>query len=371
MSKIRLYVVPHTHYDAEVFITRDATLRLGADNLLDVLYLLDRQPEFRFVLDQRCYAEGFEQLHPEQMAAVRRFAGSGRLEIAGGMHVMPDANLPSGESLVRQILYGRAYLDALSGSRSTIGWMLDSFGHHPQMPQIMRLGGFDTYIFQRGVAEFDRPSAFWWKGIDGSKIRAEWLPHTYALLYQVPGNLPAFAEALGHIRQTIEPYIYNDQYMVMSGADLNAPPAGLAEMVDRFNAAQDELELVIATASEYFQAQPATGLQEREGDLNPVFTGCYTARISIKQRNRELENKLATVEKLQALEWAEEGTMPATLDAAWEPVLFNQFHDLICGSHLDPAYENTMQRFGQADRLAGAETAGGARKAGGARRYAR
>lgn len=111
MPKLRLFVVPHTHYDAEVFITREVTLRWGSDNILDLLYVLDRDPEYRFTLDQRCYIEGFEALHPEQMEKLKAHVASGRIEMAGGMHVMPDANIPSGELLVRQITYGRAYMD--------------------------------------------------------------------------------------------------------------------------------------------------------------------------------------------------------------------------------------------------------------------
>jgi alpha-mannosidase len=72
------------------------------------------------------------------MGRMKEHVASGRLEIAGDMHAMPDANLPSGESFVRQILYGRRYFATVLGTTSRIGWMLDSFGHHPQVPQIMR-----------------------------------------------------------------------------------------------------------------------------------------------------------------------------------------------------------------------------------------
>src|SRR5262245_44789309 len=107
MAKLRLFVIPHTHFDAEVFLNRDVTLQWGSDNILDALYLLDRDPDYRYILDQRCYVEGFERLYPEQMEKLSQYVASGRLEMAGAMHVMPDVNLPSGESLVRQITYGR------------------------------------------------------------------------------------------------------------------------------------------------------------------------------------------------------------------------------------------------------------------------
>ena len=104
MPKIKLFVVPHTHYDAEVFLTRDVTLKWGSEHILDALYLLDTDPDYRFVLDQRCYVEGFANLHPEQLDRLKTHVASGQVELAGGMHAMLDTNLPCGESFVRQTL---------------------------------------------------------------------------------------------------------------------------------------------------------------------------------------------------------------------------------------------------------------------------
>ncbi len=355
MSKLKLFIVAHTHFDAEVFVPRDETLQWGAENILDALYLLDRDPDFRYVLDQRCYVEGFEALYPEQMARMKAHVASGRLEMAGDMHAMPDANIPSGESYVRQIQYGRQYFERTFGRRSRIGWMLDSFGHHPQLPQIMRKAGFDVYAMQRGPAP-DSKAAFQWVGIDGTRLRCEWMPHTYALISNAPNNLPAFTQMIERIRSLIAPYVYNEQFLALSGMDISAPEQHLPEMIRQFNAAQGEVELMMATPSEYFAAQPADGLPEVAGDLNPVFTGCYAARISVKQRNREAERKLIAAETLQAINWAQQRAPVDAMETAWEPLLFNQFHDIICGSHLDATYESAMARFKLATDQADAVT---------------
>ncbi|BCX05963.1 MAG: alpha-mannosidase [Candidatus Roseilinea sp.] len=347
MSKLKLFVVAHTHFDAEVFVSRDQTLQWGSENILDALYLLDRDPSYRYVLDQRCYVEGFARLYPEQMARLTAHVASGRLEMVGDMHAMPDTNIPSGESFVRQILYGRAYFERAFGRKSTIGWMLDSFGHHPQLPQIMRRAGFDVYVMQRGPAP-DSPAAFQWVGIDGTRLRCEWMPHTYALISNAPANLPGFKHMIERIQSLIAPYVYNGQFMVLSGMDISAPEQHLPEVLRQFNASQSEVELVMATPSEYFAAQPADGLPEISGDLNPVFTGCYAARIAVKQHNREAEGKLIAAETLQAINWARHRQPVDTMAQAWEPVLFNQFHDIICGSHLDATYESAIARFKRA-----------------------
>ena len=67
----------------------------------------------------------------------------------------------------------------------TTGWLLDTFGHHAQMPQLLTLGGYKSFWFFRGVPRQDHPSEFFWEGIDGTRIPAFWLPHGYGLMYGI------------------------------------------------------------------------------------------------------------------------------------------------------------------------------------------
>jgi alpha-mannosidase len=346
MAKRRIFVVPHTHYDAEVFLTRDVTLRLGSDHILDVLSLLDKEPDYCFVLDQRAYLEGFAALFPEQAARLREHIVSGRVEVAGGMHIMPDVNMPSGESFVRQITYGKSYMEETLNAEVTTGWMIDSFGHHPQVPQIMRLGGFGTYVLGRGMWEHDK-AAFWWVGLDGTRIRCEWLPYLYSGLGMLPKTLPAFRELIEEHMPAWMPYFRDGQLMTPAGADLAPPDPQLPEFIRDYNASQDEVELVLATPVEYFAAQPTEGLEVIKGDLNPIYPGCYASRIALKQLNRQMENALLSAEKLVAVNWAQKTHPAVALDDAWEPVLFNQFHDVLCGCHVDEVYGVATDRYKQ------------------------
>ena len=87
------YLVPHTHFDAEVFISREETLQLGFSNLQMAMFLFKQNPDFRFSLDQVCYIEPYLRRHPEEKQFFIEMVNSGRLEITGGMYVMPDLNL--------------------------------------------------------------------------------------------------------------------------------------------------------------------------------------------------------------------------------------------------------------------------------------
>ena len=138
-------------------------------------------PEYRFVLDQVAYVRPFLERYPEQAAAFRQYVAEGRLQIVCGNDVMLDVNMPSGESWVRQVLYGKGYYRDALGVDVKVGWGLDTFGHHAQMPQLLKLAGYQSYWFQRGVPGNETPSEFLWQGLDGTKIPAFWLPLSYGL----------------------------------------------------------------------------------------------------------------------------------------------------------------------------------------------
>ena len=89
-SKPTLYYIPHTHWEGAVFKTREEYLEMGLPNILKALALLKKYPDYKFTLDQVAYFKPFLERYPEEAAAFRKFVAQGRLEIVGGMDVMPD-----------------------------------------------------------------------------------------------------------------------------------------------------------------------------------------------------------------------------------------------------------------------------------------
>src|SRR3954469_13305394 len=104
-EKDTLWVIPHTHWEGAVFKTREEYLEMGLPHILHALQLLERHPEYTFVLDQVAYVKPFIERYPEHEAAFRKFIAQGRLELVLGMNVIPDVNKPGAESFVRQIQY--------------------------------------------------------------------------------------------------------------------------------------------------------------------------------------------------------------------------------------------------------------------------
>jgi alpha-mannosidase len=344
--KFTVHYVPHTHYDAEVFLTRDETFEIGYSVLLGALAAMRADPEFKFVLDQTCYITPFLKTYPEERPFFEQMIAEKRLEITCGMHAMPDVNIPSGESFIRQVSQGKEWTEKELGVDVRCGWLLDTFGQHPQIPQLMVKCGFDHNVFQR-LGTFDGPTEYWWKGLDGTQLFCHWMRTTYCILYPAPGNLHEFKKfADGRLKQ-LKKHALTPHLLAVSGADLTHIQPHVTRIFNEYNRTYDDVEFVVSTPQEYFDLiKGSAEFPVWEGDLNPVFQGCYSARIAVKQWNRRLETLLTNAELADAVAVLVGGeSQERQIAQAWEGVLFNQFHDIICGSHVDKVYANTIDRF--------------------------
>ena len=343
-----LWIIPHTHWEGAVFKTREEYLEIGLPYILTALHLLQKYPEYRFVLDQVAYVRPFLERYPEQASVFRKLVSEGRLELVGANDVMLDVNIPSGESWIRQALYGKTYYREKLGVEVCVGWALDTFGHHAQMPQLLKLAGYNSYWFQRGVRGNDTPSEFLWEGIDGTRIPAFWLPFGYGMFYPTPGGATEFDRYARRQWEALGNYSRRAERVAVAGADVIEPEEALPVMVREFNAEGKKpfaLRFGVPTDFESVVAQGADR-PVLSGELNPVFQGVYSTRIELKQWMRELEHILTAAEKLNALaSWLGFGQDSSGLARAWEPVLFNQAHDLSSGTMVDKVYDDSIRGY--------------------------
>jgi alpha-mannosidase len=347
-SRDTFFFIPHTHWEGAVFKTREEYLDMGLPNILRALRLLKQYPDYRFVLDQAAYVRPFLERYPEECATVKQFVDEGRLAITGGLDVMPDVNMPCGETFARQALYGKRYFREALGVDVTTGWQLDTFGHHAQMPQLMRLAGFNSFWFFRGVASWDVPAEFFWEGLDGTQIPAYWLAHGYAVTFDSPKTLPEFTKFFKERYELLAPFARGEGRVGPAGADVCEPEAHVPALVQAFNAQMDApFNIQIATPADYeafvdmHRERPVV-----RGELNPIFQGTYSSRIKLKQLTREIEGLLTTAEKLGVILAARGVTSDEErLWGAWEPMMFNHTHDLMSGVMTDHVYEDTLHSY--------------------------
>jgi len=339
------WLILQSHWEGAVFKTRDQYLDVGLPNILTALKLLSEYPEYRFTLDQVCYVKPFLERYPEETEAFRQYIREGRLQIVGGTDTMPDANIPSGESIVRQILYGKSYFREKLGVDVTTGWALDTFGHNAQMPQILKLAGFKTYWSYRGISSHDVPSEWIWEGIDGTRIPSFLLKGGF---YETPENIDEFA---GFIKQQFnrhDHWVSGPDRVCTVGIDVADPREILPVMVREFEKLNDKpFNLRFGIPSDFEEAvNKRTDRLIIKGDRNPIYQGAYSSRIELKQKLRNVEKLLTSAEKLGAI-----GSLlgkPAneeTVMEAWEPSLFNQAHDLMAGVMTDHVYVDTIRGY--------------------------
>ncbi len=350
-----LWVIPHTHWEGAVFYTREEYLAVGFPHIIHALQLLEQYPDYTFVLDQVAYVRPFLERYPEHVAAFHKFIAQGRLELVLGMDVMPDDNRPGGESLVRQIQYGKGYCRRELGVDVTVAWMLDTFGHQGQMPQILKLGGYQSFWFFRGVPDAAHPNEFLWEGIDGSRMPSVWLPHGYGLFWGAPNELSAFEGFAKERFSALDRGARGADRAAPSGVDVSDPEDQLPAMMKRLAESGHDLgfKLRFGVPSQFDAVVAARREQPVfKGELNPIFQGTYSSRIELKQEGREVERLLTLAEKLGAIdEWLGHSIDSATLWTAWELQLFNQTHDLASGVMTDHVYHDVVSELDHAERL--------------------
>ena len=323
---------------------------------------MEADERFVFTLDgQLQTVDDYLELRPENEARLRALVEEGRLAI-GPWQVLMDEFLVSGETIWRNLERGLARSRELGGEMR-VGYLPDMFGHIAQMPQILRAFGLDNAVVWRGVPSAIDTHVFEWQGIDGSTVRAEYLPAGYgnaAYLLAVPEKL---SEAVEGLVELMRPFFGDDPVLAMYGTDHQEPAADLVELVEQANAASDSVRIdlttlagALASGSEpQTSPRPSWTGELRSGARANLLMNVTSARIDIKaaaaRAERWLERYAEPFSALHGDRW------PADfLELAWRRVIENSAHDSICGCSADPVSAQVLVRFAEAEQIARALT---------------
>jgi alpha-mannosidase len=315
---------------------------------------LDEYPDFVFTHTSVLFLEWVEESDPELFAQIAQRIEEGRWQVVGGWWIEPDCNIPSGESFVRQGLYGQRWLFDRFGVVSTTGANLDSFGHNATLPQILRGQGMDSYVFLRPGpkenAELPAP-LFWWQSPDGSRVLGYRIPFEYCAprddlgeqIEKVLAELPAEVEVASMF------------YGV--GNHGGGPTKANLDSIARLNEQGDHPRMELSSLRRFFDAVEQNGgaaLPVWADELQHHSPGCYTTHSGIKRWNRRAENLLLRAEKWAAVADAlgAQAYPLEQLSEAWKLLLFNQFHDTLAGTSIEPAYEDARDQIGHASSIA-------------------
>ena len=305
-----------------------ATFRSAAD-------ICEEFDGFVFCHNEALLYQWTEEYDPALFARIQRLVKIGKWNIMGGWYLQPDCNIPSGESILRQIISGQKYFNEKFGVRPRVAINFDTFGHSRGMVQILSQCGYRGYVYMRPEKHrMTLPAtSFLWKGYDGSSIVCNRLAHgSYA---NYAGGAVEWAQETvrDHSDDKIGMFAWGigNHGGGPSRIDLNQLNAWMAE--------QKDLEIRHATAEEFFDALEAEGVDcaEVAEDLRPVFIGCYASQSRVKRLHRKLENELYSAEKMATVA-SSMGLMTyptVELKEAEKDMMLNEFHDTLPGTTIE------------------------------------
>jgi alpha-mannosidase len=354
-SAHEISAVGHAHIDSAWLWPVRETIRKVARTTASMTALIDETDDFVYGMSSAQQYAWVKEHRPEVWARVKAAVDAGRFVPLGGMWVESDTVMPSGESLVRQFLHGQRFFETELGVRCRGVWLPDSFGYSPALPQLMRRAGFEWFFTQKiswnQVNAFPHHT-FLWEGIDGSRVLSHFPPmDTYNA--QLSGAEVALASR--QFRESrvatgsIAPVGWGDggggTTREMTGragrlADLEGSPRVRWEHPDAFfDRTREQLAQAPVWVGElYLELHRAT----------------LTSQHRTKQGNRRTEHLLVEAELWAVTAAVRTGTAYPhdELDALWEQVLLQQFHDILPGTSIAWVHREAVEQYARVTEAA-------------------
>lgn len=371
-SVVNVTCIGHTHIDVAWLWRLKHTREKCARSFSTVLRLMERYPEYIFLQTQPQLYEYVKNDYPELYEAIKQKVKDGNWEVDGGMWLEADCNIPSGESLVRQILVGSRFIKEEFNKDVEYLWLPDVFGYSWALPQILKKSGIDMFMTTKiSWNQYNRMphDTFKWRGIDGSEILTHFIttpepwsqPGSWFYTYNgrltpktVKGVWDAYTDK-GITNDLLVSYGFGD-----GGGGVNREMLEYRKRLDKMPGLPN---VKTGKASEYFRCLKEKVEKTEEyvhtwdGELYLEYhRGTYTSQAYTKMMNRKLEllyretEWLSTVACLTNNDWSLYANNEIT--KGWKTILRNQFHDIIPGSSITEVYEDAKQEYKEAEDIA-------------------
>lgn len=347
-----MHMVGQSHIDLAWLWPLKETVRKTSRTFSTVITLMEHYDDYLYSQSQPQLYAYVKKFFPDLYERIKKRVADGRWELVGGMWVEPDLNIPSGESLVRQLLYGRAFYEREFGKTSRVEWLPDTFGYCASLPQLLKKSGVEYFMTTKmnwndtNAFPYD---LFYWEGIDGTKILS-FLNHGLnenTLPGDVGEHWDSYKQKKAHPEQMLL-YGYGD-----GGGGVTRE---MLEVIGRSGALPGLPVSRFSTANNFFDgvrdADPK--LPVWSGDMYlELHRGTYTTHGSNKRWNRKAEalyreaeiwNSLSYLAGAATLEECSE-LQQGGLQEGWELLLLNQFHDIIPGTSIPEVYVKSAEHY--------------------------
>jgi len=331
------FVIGHSHMDTAWLWHIPETVKKCARTYSNQVSLMEQYPEYKFIQSSACHSDMILRHYPALFERIKELVAQGRYEPNGGVWVECDCNITSGESMVRQFLWGQRFTRKHFNYTANCFWLPDTFGYSAAIPQIMKSCGVDCFMTTKigwndtNAFPYD---TFYWQGLDGTKVFAHFntthcYPDAETLSKQLVEGYAGLTRETTVTDKRVIAYGFGDggggpQFEMIELAarckDLNGVPKARHMLVG------EAVKIIEATA-----VNPNTFTGELYLELH---RGTLTNRHQIKRNNRKAELALRDLEFFTVGEAVKKGE-PASSEAV-EPLyrlmLINQFHDILPGT---------------------------------------
>ncbi|CAP69371.1 uncharacterized protein PODANS_1_10350 [Podospora anserina S mat+] len=352
-KKPLVFGIGHCHIDSCWLWPFDETKRKVARSWSNQCNLMERYPELNFACSQAQQYKWLKELYPYVFERVKQKVKDGQFHPIGGSWVEHDTNLPSGESLVRQFVYGQRFFEENFGKRCQTFWLPDTFGYSSQLPQLCRLAGMTRFLTQKlswnNINKFPH-TTFNWVALDGSQV----------ICHMPPAETYTAEAHFGDVKRSMSQHKSLDQdptsLLVFGKGDGGGGPTWQhLEKLRRARGISDTVGLLPrvhmgSSVDDFFHHLEAKGdkLVTWYGELYfELHRGTYTTQSNNKRNNRRAEDALRAVELLATIASIEGHCAypKKEIDEMWESVLLCQFHDCLPGSSIEMCYHDSDEIY--------------------------
>ncbi len=363
-QEVNCVCIGHTHIDVAWLWTLDQTREKTVRSFSTVIALMKQYPEYKFMSSQAQLYKYLKEEAPDVYEEVKEMVKAGRWEVEGAMWVEADCNLTSGESLVRQVLFGKRFFNKEFGVDSKVLWLPDVFGYSAALPQILRKSGVDKFVTSKiswneyNMLPYD---TFMWRGIDSTEI------FTYFMTAQDTdkngrlGNGTTYNAMLepkqvkGAWNRYQQKHLNNEVIMTFGYGDGGGGPT--QNHLENYNRMKHGIPSLPNTTMEFAGSFLERVKQRTEnnpkmphwvGELYLEYhRGTYTSNACNKRNNRKSEFLYQNIELFSEINrLLNKAAYPQEkINEGWECILLNQFHDIIPGSSIYQVYEESTRQY--------------------------
>lgn len=336
----------HAHLDLAWTWPIRETRRKAARTFSTALSLMEAYPDYIFTASQAQLFSWIKEDHPDLYERIKGKIRNKNFEPQGGMWVESDLNIPGGESLVRQFLYGQRFFEEEFGKPAEVCWLPDSFGFPGCLPQLIRGAGmkyFLTMKIRTAPHNIVYPhDTFWWEGIDGTRVLAHCSP------FEGYNSAASPAEIREGERRFRDKGRCPSALMLYGQGD-GGGGAGCEtlEALARESRLEGLPPVVKRSALQFFERIERAGKYDTWSgcmDLD-MHTGTLTSAAEIKHLNKEAEKALHTAEWIAAV--SQDRSAQERLRGIWKSVLLYQFHDILTGTSIMRVYEEAKEHYAE------------------------